>query len=201
MNNEKDIIMHTTQSLEDVLNRLIANPRNPMVIKDMYIGKFILHSYYSTPDKILYPESFNSLARNFEDSFRTSIHHIGFSPPSITYVMSTDSNFKNIIASLCLTKISSGCPIPENYICPESWYLFNVCTYSPYRRKGFMSYLLTSAFTDLKVYISSPPFKIYLLVDYNNKPAKNLYIKLGFQVIGTTFQQGSISEIMKLDIS
>jgi len=178
----------------------MSNPRYPMVIGDMYIGKFILHSYYCTPDKILYAESFNSLSRNFVDSFKISIDHIGFSPPSITYVMATDSNFKNIIASLCLAKISYGCPIPENYICPGSWYLFNVCTYSPYRGKGFMKYLLTAALTDLKVYISSPPFKIYLLVDCNNKPAKNLYIKLGFQVIGTTFQQGSISEIMKLDI-
>lgn len=160
-----------------------------------YIGKISIPENTKIYD-ILYSDSLSSLSRNYIEAFGLDIHNLCFLPPSKVYMISTDYDFNNIICSICLSKNIDNLEFLTPYIKESNknfsiWYLFNVCTYKPYRSKGYMKYLLDYALKDILKDLSlskikNNQIKIYLIVDTKNIKAKQLYLNFGFKIIGST---------------
>lgn len=200
LNNSEESILVQFNSIEfiqgcnyicDCLN---INPDQYIRIipQDTYIAKFNLHSG-DTLNGVLSDSMIQSLNRNFLDCFKLSLHNISFMQPSTTYILTLDTTHEHIIASVSISTNLSL--VPYMYRQHNSFYIFNVCTYSPYQGKGYMKKLLTSVMDDVSTFTGS---NYYLQVESSNFKAIHLYEHLGFKHIDTVHINNKTCNLMYL---
>lgn len=135
------------------------------------------------------PEMLDSLIDLLFNSFDTD--NIGVDLPSRIYLL-TDG--KEVIASVFLTTNKER--LPEKYRAVlNGYYIYNVCTATPYRGLGLMKNLLYQILledpdfpdlVDIGKSICYPEPVFYLTVAPDNLAAQNLYHRLGFKKIDKT---------------
>lgn len=164
----------------------------------LYIGKFRL-APLQHPDTILLPGSRQSLSQTYLLCFHSHLNNLGFLPPSITYVLTTDPCYQHIVAAISLSRRLDELPelvAPP----PNSYYLFNACTHPCYRGYGYMQELIRRARQDVLTYeitASVEPIFLYLTVKSDNVAALRVYTKLGFIRIGTSAKTDGSYDIMR----
>lgn len=144
-----------------------------------------LMKYYLTPDiylrDLLSPFYYQTLKRTYYDCFHQDITHY---PSGFIYLLVNDAD--GVIATAFITTEPLE-NMPSIYINKNinNWYLYNVCTYSPYRGQHLMEDLLLDIFNDL-VDDYGVPLNIILYVDPNNNSAIKLYNRVGFDYLDQT---------------
>jgi len=146
------------------------------VNSDINLGKILVNSGQNMIDLLTQPRR-QSLSKTFEQCFNNTLYGIGFLPPSITYVITTDSNYNNIVATASISK--QGMPL--KYQGDNSYYIFNVATQINYRGRGYMKFILAAMINDINRL--SPSAIFYLQVDPHNIAAIKLYQSFGFTTI------------------
>ena len=144
------------------------------------------HLLYQIPQLIIPPYILNSLSAVYIDCFKLSIEQLSFTPPSTIYLTSLDPNFNTIVATVAVSYNLTN--LPHKYHLPNSIFIYNVCTHSSYRGKGYMKRLLISIFNSIHQNYNFEPLNFFLEVLPSNNAAKNLYFSLGFDIIDLTPQ-------------
>lgn len=166
-----------------------------IIPQDTYIAKFVLKDK-DTPTGVLSQKMIQCLNRNFLDGFGISINNISFLQPSTTYILSLDKHHVHIIASISISTNLSL--LPYRYRRNNTFFIFNVCTYSPYQGKGYMKKLFTLVIQDVW---TGQETHYYLQVESNNVKAIHLYERLGFKHIDTMYINNKICNLMHLSLS
>ena len=146
-----------------------------------------LIKYYLTPDTylrdLLSPFHYQTLKRTYYDCFHQDVTHY---PSGFIYLL------VNQVDGVIATAFITSEPIQNipsmytnTYSNKNTWYLYNVCTYSPYRGQHLMEDLLLDIFTEL-VDDYGVPTNIILNVDSKNNSAIKLYNRLGFDYLDQT---------------
>jgi len=148
---------------------------------DTYLGSIEI----SSASTIYQTSLIGELTSMYEDCFHRRVTHLTFLPPSTLFVMASDPGYTNLIASAVVS-----------YANPDHAYIFNVCTRSAYRGRGYMRTLLTTLIDQTQE--QYPGLPIYLEVEPNNIPAKRLYESLGFEYISTVKEGRKVYEVMQL---
>ena len=120
------------------------------------------------------PSLLRSLTQLMTNCFGTP--EVGVYLPSLLYLLFVDSQ---VVATVFLTSLKTALPLKYQSVL-NSHYIYNVCTYSPYRGRGLMRSVLTSALADIAGLSKTSPVIFYLTVDPANLPAYRLYTSLGF---------------------
>lgn len=135
-----------------------------------------------------------SLSKSVEDCFPE--YPAGIIVPSKLYVITTDENRSNVIAS-CTATLNGPASIGRYKAVGP--YIFSVCTNNEYRGQGLSKTIMISMLNDL---ISQGYRKFTLEVLPSNTVAYSLYQSLGFKKVATTKDDdNNIYDLLYLNIS
>lgn len=135
----------------------------------------------SRPENSLSAATCRSLSTTYYKCFDRYLTQLIFLPPSILYLVSSDSDFNKIIATAALS---------EKSVLYPGTYVFNVCTHPDFQRRGIARRLFDRIFRDFQ------GSDFYLEVDPANLPAKKLYQQLGFEYVYNVKVDSKVYDLM-----
>jgi hypothetical protein len=181
------------KSWEDFILDIKFNNISIGITSRNYFGRIVLYQKGNMIDIRELPQynvnlmTTDSLIRNSLECFDL---YSGFYLPSNIYFSSADIFHRDIIASAAITQ--------NNFMLPRQYrnglYIYNVCTYSPYRRQGIMKSILIMMINDILK--SDMNANIYLEVEHHTG-AYELYTSLGFYKVDEINEPGKSYHLMK----
>lgn len=163
---------------------------NKLIIPNLISSKYV---DIEELDHLIDSSLIASILRICYDCFK--INKIFVIIPTYIYTITTNRADNNVISMLCVTK-----KIPQYFltiVCPESYYIFNVCTDTRYRNQGLAKSLLINMLNDL---IESGAKSFALSVSPDNFTAYKLYLSLGFEKIHSYMQNKIMFDLLALTI-
>lgn len=172
----------------------------------IYYGSFVIGDRQS-PHDILPAHTIETILRDYSDCFGQQISRLVI-PPSRTYIAATDPEFRNVVAFVSIAKkrplfVAKDIWDAMAYAPPagtgkarDVWYVFSVCTYTPFRRRGIMRNLFRIMLGN--VASTGRPATVVLEVLPSNVSARQFYQSLGFNVVATAAQLKDDYDVMAL---
>lgn len=164
-------------------NKVYCAPPIPPITfpTETYLGSVEISSEATLHQSGLISE----LTQMYLECFHRRADQLTFLPPSTLFIVATNPEYTNLIASAVVS-----------YIRPQQTYIFNVCTRPAYRGRGYMRTLMNALIEQVRTRHPALPFR--LEVEPSNVPAKKLYESLGFVKIGDTQQGRKVYDLMEL---
>jgi hypothetical protein len=183
-----------------MLIRNISKSNIPIEINfGFYIGSIDLEETINEPnlvhlsETIIDPEISEALLGTLHKCFYVDV---GVYLPSKLIILSSNSEYNNVIASVSATPLLYH--LPEEYQQSDAWYIYNVCTEPNFRGHGFSKSALIVLLNELIVTLDVKTF--LLEVEPTNIPAYKLYQSLGFIKLNEVISENKLYDLMLLAI-